>query len=144
MLPKTVRDFETNLDALAVSATWAQSHRFSLIGTAADGTRQYVNDEIDVDFDRLWYAGFPLARTLFFGLAKRIKTYRFVSIQQAGSSVHFETWLQFGRGYRRLTLHTLPPTMGLEGGGLRQKLERWETRGRANPLLVDLGQPVIR
>ena len=144
MLPRTVRDFETDLDALALADAWAQTHKFVVIGTTSDGTRQYMNDEIDVDFDQLWYARYPFARQLFFGLMKRIKTYRWVSVRQTGSSVHLEAWLQFSRGYRNLTLRSLPPTMGLEGGGLRQKLERWETRLRVNPLLADLGQPAIR
>jgi len=49
-----------------------------LTDTAPDGTREYANDEIDVEFDQLWYAGYPFARQLFFSLLKRIKTYRWV------------------------------------------------------------------
>ena len=142
MRRRTIRDFEASVDVAQIAEGWAQAHRFVLTETASDGTRCYRNEECDVDVDDVAKSG--IKRVLFLWLSKRIKTFRLVTLRQDGRHVHLEAWLEFSRQYRAITLYMLPTEMGLEGGGLRQKLERSETRNRVNPLLIGLGQTPIR
>jgi hypothetical protein len=118
MNARTVRDFDSTQDVLAVVDRWAGRYGYRLKGEHG-ASRLYQKG-----------TGFLVAPMM-------------LEIGQRGTGVHLEAWIRANLFVRICALFMLPAEMGVESGGFRGVAPRKIARGAVNQLLADLGQPPI-